>query len=53
MCDETANFETTTNEFVWTKVNTIECKHTAVKLNARLEQIHLAELDTSVEPKQQ
>ena len=43
--------KTRTNEFLGTIVNNIESKQTTIKLNPRVEQIHLADSDTSEERK--
>ena len=40
---------TGTNEFLGTIVNNIEGKQTTIKLNTRVEPIHLADSDTSEE----
>ena len=45
--------KTRNNEFLGTIVNNIEGKHTTVKLNPRVVQIHLADSNTSEEQKQQ
>ena len=45
--------KTGTNEFLGTKVNNIEIKHTTIKMNTRVKQIHLVDSDTSEEQKQQ
>ena len=53
MCDEQPTVKSRTNEFLGTIVNNIEGKQTTVKLNPRVEQIHLADSNTSEEQKQQ
>ena len=45
--------KTRTNEVLGTIVNNIESKQTTIKLNPRVEQIHLADSDTSEEQKEQ
>ena len=44
--------KTRTNEYLGTIVNNIEGKHITIKLNHRVEQINLADSDTSEEQKQ-
>ena len=43
--------KTRTNEFLGTIVNNIESKHPTIKLNPRVELIHLADSDTSEDQK--
>ena len=45
--------KTRTNEFLGTIVNNIESKQTTIKLNHRVEQIYLADSNTSEEQKEQ
>ena len=45
--------KTRTNEFLGTIVKYIECKQTTINLKPRVEQIYLADSDTSEEQKQQ
>ena len=45
--------KTRNNEFLGTIMNNIENKSTTIKLNPRVEQIHLADSDTSEEQNEQ
>ena len=45
--------KTRTNEFLGSIVNNIESKQSTIKLNSRVEQIHLADSDTSEEQHEQ
>ena len=44
--------KTRTNEFLKAIVNNIEIKQSTIKLNPKVEQIHLADSDTSEEQKE-